>query len=148
MELGQLVQKCREDPLLGRMYSPKYVFALFEYLDKQNPNHPFLKEHCFRTYFDDPCKIHHVGVREFVFDFFTALYLSKDENMFKCLLAYRPRLDYNKDNDDGGVLCIEKILTDQSLFYQGKTLVITPENKLFSFLKSSSEELLRGCPKV
>lgn len=147
-ELAILVQKCREDPLLGRMYSPKHVFALFEWMEKKHPDHPFLVQHSFGFFFQDPCDIHHVGVREFVLMFFLELCASDQKDLFDTLMAFHPRIDSWNDHDGANPLCIEKILSDQCLCYQGKTLVITEESDLFRCLERSSAPLLDGCPKV
>jgi hypothetical protein len=128
-----LIQRIREDPLIGRMYSPQQVFIMTEHIREDLESH-MLFHHRFPTI----GLIDHQKIRDYVLDLLQ--YTMDHPHVFEKIKAFRPRL---MDQPS-----LEKIATEDSHHYQGKTLVITTTEDRFPILEKIKQTLHDNAPNL
>lgn len=133
VQVPTLIQRIREDPLIGRMYSPQQVFIMTDHVKDDLEQH-MLFDHRFPTI----GLIDHQKIRDYVLDFLH--YTIDHPNVFKKIKAFRPFLMKKPS--------LERIATEDSHHYQGKTLVITTPEDRFPILEKIRQTLHEGAPDV
>lgn len=125
-QIPTLIQRIREDPLIGRMYSPQQVFLMTDHIHQDLEPH-MLFSHRFPTI----GLIDHEKIRGYVLDLLD--YVSNDPRLFEKMINFRPVLMRPPN--------IETITTEDSHHYQGKTLVITTAEDRFKVLEKIKQAL-------
>jgi hypothetical protein len=128
-----LIQRIREDPLIGRMYSPQQVFIMTDHIRDDLESH-MLFHHRFPTI----GLIDHQKIRDYVLDLLQ--YAMDHPQVFEKMKTYRPSLMRKPS--------LEMIATEDSHHYQGKTLVITTAEDRFPILEKIKETLHEGAPNL
>lgn len=129
-----LIQRIREDPLIGRMYSPQQVFAMTEHIQTELTNDHMSFHHRFPTI----GSADHEKIRNYVLDLLQ--YIMGHPSIFLKMHQFRPQLMEPPS--------IETMTTQESHHYQGKTLVITTPEDRFITLEKIRETLLQGAPDL
>lgn len=132
-QIPTLIRRIREDPLIGRMYSPQQVFLMTTFIQKDLDSH-MLFEYRFPTI----GLIDHQKIRDYVLDLLE--YVSTRPDIFDKMKAFRPSLMKKPS--------IETIATEESHHYQGKTLVITTPEDRFPFLEKIKQRLHVDAPDL
>ena len=133
-QVPTLIQRIREDPLIGRMYSPQQVFLMTEQVRDDLPAH-LLFHHRFPTI----GLVDHQKVRDYVLDLLA--HAADHPDTFHKMRSYRPRLMEDSPSP-------EKVATEDSHHYQGKTLVITTPEDRFPLLEKIRQSLHQDAPDL
>ena len=133
-EIPLLIQKIREDPLIGRMYAPQQVFSMVSHIESELVGSGLL----FEDRFGSLSKIDHAGIRSYVLDLLE--YAVDHPSLFKAMCTHRPQIMPTPR--------LETIATTDSHHFVGKTLVITSEKVLYPILESIKSELHSGAPDL
>lgn len=133
-QVPTLIQRIREDPLIGRMYSPQQVFLMTEQVRDDLPAH-LLFHHRFPTI----GLVDHQKVRDYVLDLLA--HAADHPDTFHKMRSYRPRLMEENPSP-------EKVATVDSHHYQGKTLVITTPEDRFPLLEKIRQSLHQDAPDL
>lgn len=134
-EIPQLIQKIREDPLIGRMYAPQQVYSMVEHIQSFLPKESGLS---FDERFASIGKIDHAGIRAYVLDLLA--YAETHPPLFSKMKEYRPMIMNAPD--------IHLLATEHSHYYNGKTLVITSPEVLYPTLEEIKSRLLEEAPDL
>lgn len=126
-QIPTLIQRIREDPLIGRMYSPQQVFLMTDHIHQDLEPH-MLFSHRFPTL----GLIDHQKIRSYVLDLLD--HVSHHPDLFEKMRQFRPVLMEEPPN-------LETITTRASHHYQGKTLVITTPEDRFKVLETIKNSL-------
>lgn len=128
-----LIQRIREDPLIGRMYSPQQVFLMADHIqtDLEPPLH-------FHHRFPTIGLIDHRKIRDYVLDLLD--YTMTRPLLFSKMKSFRPILMKKPS--------LDTITTEESHHYQGKTLVITTPQDRFPILEKIKQSLHRDAPDL
>lgn len=133
-QIPLLVQRIREDPLIGRMYAPQQVFSLVEHLGKRLKGSGLL----FEDRFQSISRIDHSGVRSYVLDLLD--YVKDYPELFTLMKQYRPVVMSSPN--------LQTLCTKDSHHFMGKTLVITSSDVLFPTLETIKTELHKDAPNL
>lgn len=128
-----LIQRIREDPLIGRMYSPQQVYMMTANIKDDLEPH-MLFDHRFPTI----GLVNHQKIRDYVLDLLA--HVMEHPHVFEKMKNYRPRMMEEPN--------METIATYDSHHYQGKTLVITTPNDRFPALEKIKKVLHNGAPDL
>lgn len=129
-----LIQRIREDPLIGRMYSPQQVFAMTEHIQSE-----LVHDHMsFHDRFPTIGSTDHEKIRNYVLDLLQ--YTMQHPHIFHKMHQFRPQL---MDPPS-----METMTTHASHHYQGKTLVITTPKDRFTILEKIRQTLLQDAPDL
>lgn len=126
-----LIQRIREDPLIGRMYAPQQVYQMVDSTIGKE-----LGEMSFDTWFPSISRINHAQIRSYVLELLARLTPAQFEKM----KAYRPKA---MDAPD-----LEKVATEHSSSFPGKTLAVTSRENLFPVLDRIRQVLHDGAPDL
>lgn len=132
-QLPILIQRIREDPLIGRMYSPQQVFLMADHI--QSELEPFLQ---FHHRFPTIGLIDHRKIRDYVLDLLE--YTISYPPLFSKMREYQPILMKKP--------ALETMTTTESNHYQGKTLVITTPQDRFPTLEKVKQSLHQDAPDL
>jgi hypothetical protein len=128
-----LIQRIREDPLIGRMYSPQQVFIMTDNIKDDLEPH-LLFHHRFPTI----GLIDHQKIRDYVLDLLQ--HTIENPRLFEKMKNFRPSLMKKPS--------LDRIATEDSHHYQGKTLVITTPDDRFLILEKIKQKLHEGAPDL
>jgi len=132
-QIPSLIRRIHEDPLIGRMYAPQQVYQMVvSTIGEELRGTPL----SFDTWFPTISQINHAQIREYVLELLRSL----TPVQFDKIKSYRPVIMASP--------AIERIATDDSHFYPGKTLVITPSDTLFPILENIRSVLHAGAPDL
>lgn len=132
-QLPVLIQRIREDPLIGRMYSPQQVFIMADHLQddlEQDLN--------FHFRFPTIGLIDHIKIRDYILDLLE--YTITKPRVFYKMKEFRPSLMKKPS--------LTTITTEDSHHYQGKTLVITTSQDRFAILEKIKQVLHQDAPNL
>lgn len=133
-QIPALIHRIREDPLIGRMYAPQQVYGMVQQIEDQLEHSGLL----FQERFPNLSRIDHSSIREYVLDLLA--YLQHHPVVFNKLKDHRPVLSAPPR--------IERIATHDSHHFLGRTLVITPSDRLFPLLEEIRYELHKDAPDL
>jgi len=128
-----LIQRIREDPLIGRMYAPQQVYQLISHIEDMLP-----PEFLFQSRFPSVSLVDHTKIRDYILDLLE--YISTRPVIFEKMRSMQPQLMEPVDP--------EKIATTHSHFYQGRTLAITSSERLYPLLDTIRKDLLDKAPDI
>lgn len=131
-QIPLLIQRIREDPLIGRMYAPQQVYALVNHLQSDLRRSGLT----FEERFPSLSKIDHAGVRSYVLDLLE--YVQMHPLIFDKMRSFRPCLMPSPS--------LETICTKDSNHFMGKTLVITSSDVLYPTLHTMKKSLHANAP--
>lgn len=132
-QIPTLIQRIREDPLIGRMYSPQQVFLMTDHIRDDLKPH-MLFDHRFPTI----GLVDHQKIRDYVLDLLE--YTMGHPHVFDKMLRFRPVMMKKPS--------LDTIATYDSHLYQGKTLVITTPHDRFLILEKIKEVLHKDAPDL
>jgi hypothetical protein len=133
-QIPLLIQRIREDPLIGRMYAPQQVYGMVRHIE----DHLQQTRLRFVDRFADLSRIDHASIRDYVLELLD--YLRYHPTIFDQMKAHRPPSTAPPN--------IERIATHDSHYYQGRTLTITTHDRLFPVLETIREELHKDAPDL
>lgn len=132
-QIPLLLQRIREDPLIGRMYSPQQVFLMMDHIQDLLPT-SLLFEESFPTI----SLVDHAGVRDYILRLLE--HVKDHPVLFERMRTFRPRIMEAPR--------IAKIATEDSHHFIGKTLVITSQERMFPLLQTIHAELHENAPPL
>lgn len=130
-QIPLLIQRIREDPLIGRMYAPQQVYQMVDSTIGKE-----LGEMSFDAWFPSISRINHAQIRSYVLELLARL----TPEQFDKMKAYRPKA---MDAPD-----FEKVATEQACSFPGKTLAVTSRENLFPVLDRIRRVLHEGAPDL
>lgn len=141
-DLPMLVRRIEKDPLIGRMYSPEYVYDLIDHLQRNSPIPEVFKERWnFDHYFRFKSDIHHVSIRNMMLTLLLWIEEQSADNdtHFELLQNFRPKIFTDKPT-------LEGYFTEQASEYRGKTLMITKDDDIYPLVHETTKRFMEGCP--
>jgi hypothetical protein len=132
-QIPVLIQRIREDPLIGRMYSPQQVFVMTDHI-REDLEPEMLFHHRFPTI----GLIDHQKIRDYVLDLLQ--YTIGHPRIFEKMKNFRPVLMKKPS--------LDTIATEDSHHYQGKTLVVTTPEDRFLILENIRQKLHKDAPDL